>query len=46
MAEASQSKLSTIKATADSLVKPGENELQRWKRTFEKYAGEQGDGQK
>ncbi|WVF70310.1 hypothetical protein IAT40_005099 [Kwoniella sp. CBS 6097] len=40
---------STIKSTAGSLastVKPAENELARWRRTFDKFAKEQGDGKK
>ncbi|XAO23161.1 hypothetical protein I312_101939 [Cryptococcus bacillisporus CA1280] len=40
---------STIKATAGSLtssVKPAESELVRWRRTFDKFAKEEVDGQK
>ncbi|KAL1408030.1 mitochondrial aspartate-glutamate transporter agc1 [Vanrija albida] len=32
------STLSSIKSTADALVKPGETELVRWRRTFDKFA--------
>ncbi|KAL7424767.1 mitochondrial aspartate-glutamate transporter agc1 [Cryptotrichosporon argae] len=35
-----------VKSTADSLVKPGESELVRWKRTFERFAREEVDGKK
>ncbi|AAW42258.1 mitochondrial inner membrane protein, putative [Cryptococcus deneoformans JEC21] len=40
---------STLKATAGSLtssVKPAESELGRWRRTFDKFAKEEVDGQK
>ncbi|OCF41845.1 solute carrier family 25 (mitochondrial aspartate/glutamate transporter), member 12/13 [Kwoniella heveanensis CBS 569] len=40
---------STIKSTAGSLastVKPAENELARWRRTFDKFAKEEIDGKK
>lgn len=40
---------STLKATAGSLtssVKPAESELVRWRRTFDKFAKEEVDGQK
>ncbi|WVQ82660.1 hypothetical protein IAT38_004792 [Cryptococcus sp. DSM 104549] len=40
---------STIKSTAGSLastVKPAENELARWRRTFDKFATSQADGKK
>lgn len=40
------SKLAAIKSTAGSLVKPGESELARWKRTFDKFAGQEVDGTK
>ncbi|WRT64291.1 uncharacterized protein IL334_001222 [Kwoniella shivajii] len=38
---------STIRSTADSIastVKPAENELARWRRTFERFAKEEVDG--
>ncbi|WVW82453.1 hypothetical protein I302_104463 [Kwoniella bestiolae CBS 10118] len=40
---------STIKSTADSLassVKPAENELARWRRTFDRFAKEEVEGKK
>ncbi|WWD09554.1 hypothetical protein V865_007681 [Kwoniella europaea PYCC6329] len=40
---------STIKSTADSLassVKPAENELARWRRTFDRFAKEEIEGKK
>lgn len=40
---------STLKATAGSLtssVKPAESELARWRRTFDRFAKEEIDGQK
>lgn len=38
--------LSSIKSTADALVKPGETELQRWRRTFDKFATTEEAGKK
>jgi solute carrier family 25 aspartate/glutamate transporter 12/13 len=39
----------SIKSTAGSLVssvQPAENELTRWRRTFERFAKEERDGKK
>jgi len=42
----SPSRLSAIKSTADALIQPGQSELAKWKKTFDKFAGEEVDGKK
>jgi hypothetical protein len=42
----SSSAIGAITSTAGALIKPGESELQRWKRTFEKNAAVDVNGEK
>ncbi|BEI94504.1 uncharacterized protein CcaverHIS019_0700760 [Cutaneotrichosporon cavernicola] len=42
----SSSAIGAITSTAGALIKPGESELHRWKRTFDKNAGVDIDGEK
>ncbi|TXT09606.1 uncharacterized protein COLE_03540 [Cutaneotrichosporon oleaginosum] len=42
----SSSAIGAITSTAGALIKPGESELQRWKRTFDKNAGVEVNGEK
>lgn len=44
--QGSTSTIGAITSTAGSLIKPGESELQKWKRTFDKNAGVEVDGEK